>query len=85
MGECNFSSIILSTLEEDLSKLAHKALEVHHSMAKIWCNSRKLNVAVVFKYYTKKFAPLSRAERSHRLNSFCLYILVRFSLVHETP
>lgn len=40
---------------------------------------------MVFKYYTKKFVPLARVERSHHLNSFCLCILVSFTLVHETP
>ena len=34
MDECNFGSIILPTLEEDLSELAHQALEVHHSTDK---------------------------------------------------
>ena len=75
MDECNFGSIILPILEEDLSKLAHRVLGVHLSMAKRWCKSRKLNVAMVFKYFTKKVVPLVGAECSHHLSDFCLCIL----------
>ena len=34
MGECDFGSIILPTLEEDFSDLAHQVLGVYLFMAK---------------------------------------------------
>ena len=64
---------------------AHQSLRVHLSMAKRWCKSGKLNVAMVFKYFTKKVVPLARAKRSRHLNAFFLCILSSFFLVHETP
>ena len=47
-----------------LSKLAHQVLGVHVSMAKRWCKFRKLNISMVFKYFTKKDLPLTRADAS---------------------
>jgi len=44
-----FGVIILLTLKEDLSDLAHQLLGVPLAMAKRWCKSNKLNVFMVFK------------------------------------
>ena len=76
MGEHDFSAIIL--LDEDLTDLAHQILGVPLAMAKRWCKSIKLNVFIVFKNFSKK-------DLSDHLNAFCLCILARFFLVHETP
>ena len=57
LGEFDFDAIILPSLEEDLSELAHQLLGVHLSMAKRWCKSSKLNVFMVFKYFSKKDVP----------------------------
>lgn len=83
MSECEFNAIILP-LEEDLSELTHQLLRIHLSMAKRWCKSKKLIVSMVFKYFSKKNAPLTRMERFHHFNAFCVCILARFFLVHET-
>ena len=87
MGEHDFSAIILLTLDEDLSDLAHQILGVPLAIAvaKRWCKSIKLNVFIVFKNFSKKDVPLARMKRSYHLNAFCLSILARFFLVHETP
>ena len=85
MGEHNFGALILPTLEEDLANLAHQLLGVPLALVKRWCKSNKLNVFMVFKYFSKKEVPLARMKRSHHLNTFCLCILTRFFLVHETP
>ena len=85
MGEHNFDAIILPTLEEDLSNLAHQLLGGPLPMAKRWCKSNKLNAFMVFKYFSKMDVPLAGAKCSHYLNTFCLCILARFFLVHETP
>ena len=83
MGECEFGVIIL-LLEEVLSELTHQLLGIHLSMAKRWCKSKKLNVSMVFKYFSKKNVPLTRTECSHHPNAFYLCIHERFFLVHET-
>ena len=54
-------------------------------MPKRWCKSNKLNFSMVFNYFFKKDVPLARMKRSHHLNTFCVCILIRFFLVHETP
>jgi len=38
-----------------------------------------------FQELSKKNVPLARMKRSYHLNAFCLCILARFFLVHETP
>ena len=85
MGEHNFDAIILPTLEEDLSNLAQQLLGVPLPMAKRWCKSNKLNAFMVFKYFSKMDVPSTRAKHSQHPNTFCLCILARFFLVHETP
>ena len=53
MGEHDFGAIILPTLKEDLSKLAHQLLRVPLAMAKRFCKSNKLNAFMVFKYFSR--------------------------------
>jgi len=85
MGEPGLSSIILPTLEEDLSDLACQLLGIPLSMAKRWCPLNKLNVHMVFKYFSQQDVPLAGVKSSQYLNVFCLCILTRYFLVHETP
>ena len=54
IGNHDFGAIILPTLKENPFELAHHVLEVHLSMVKRWCKSKKLNVPMVFKYFTKR-------------------------------
>ena len=72
MGEHDFDAIILPTLKEDLSDLAHRLLVVTLAMAKRWCKSNKLN------------AFMAEAKRFHHLNAFCLCILAWFFFMHKT-
>ena len=85
MGEPDLGSIILPTLEEDLSDLACQLLGVPLSMAKRWCPLNKLNVHMVFKYFSQQDVPLAGVKSFQYLNAFCLCILMRYFLVHETP
>ena len=85
MGEPNLGSIITSTLEEDLSDMAHQLLGVPLAMAKRWCTLDKLNVQMFFKYFSQQNVPLVGVECSYYLNAYCLCILARYFLVHETP
>ena len=85
MGKYDLGAIILPTIEEHLSDLTYQLLGVHLAIANRWCKSNKLNVSMVFKYFSKKDVPLAGVKRSHHLNAFFLCILARFVLVHETP
>ena len=85
IGQHDFGVIILPTFEEDLSNLAYQLLGLPLAMAKRWCKSDMLNIHMVFKYFFQKDVPLAGVKCSHHLNAFCLCILVRYFLVHETP
>ena len=85
MGEHNFNAIILPTLEEDLFDLTHQILGVPLAMAKRWCNFDKLDIQMVFKYFSQKDIPLVGVKLSRHLNAFYLYILPRYFLVHKEP
>ena len=76
-GKHDFSAVILPTLKEDLSDLAHQLLGVPLAMAKRWYKSDKLNVHMVFKYFSQKDVPLVGVKCSHHLNTFCLSILTK--------
>lgn len=84
MGEWDFGSTILSTLEENLSELAHKFLGISQVMAKRWCKPRKLNISMVISYFFKKALPLAGIEHAYFLNAYCLCILVGIFLVHSS-
>ena len=85
MGKYDLGAIVLPTIKEHLSDLTYQLLGVHLAIANRWCKSNKLNVSMVFKYFSKKDVPLAGVKRSHHLNAFFLCILARFVLVHETP
>ena len=70
MGEPDLGSIILPTLEEDLSDLAFQLLGVPLSMAKRWCPLNKLNVHMVFKYFSQQDVPLAGVKSYQYLNAF---------------
>jgi len=85
MGEPDLGAIILPIDEEYLSNLAHQFLMVPLAMAKRWCTLDKLNVHMVFKYFSQQDVPLAGVKHFQYLNAFCLCILARYFLVHETP
>ena len=85
MGEYYFSAIILATLEEDLSDLAHQLLGIHLSIQEMVQVQQVKCLHGIFKYFSKKDIPLAGVGRSYHFNAFCLCILARFFLVHETP
>ena len=85
IGEPDLGSIIAPTLEEDLSYMAHQLLGVPLAMAKRWCTLDKLNVQMVFKYFSQWNVLLVKMEFFYYLNAYCLCILERYFLVHQTP
>ena len=40
---------------------------------------------MIFSYFSQWNVPLARLQHFHYLNAFCLCLLVRYFLVHETP
>ena len=45
----------------------------------------KLNICMVFTYFSHQNVHMAGAQRSHYLNAFYLFLLMRYFLVHETP
>ena len=76
---------ILPTTDEDFSDMNHQLLGIPLAMAQRWCMLNKLNIHMVFTYFSQGNVPLAGVERSHYLNAFCLSLLARYFLVHEAP
>ena len=53
-------------------------------MAQRWCMLNKLNIYMVFTYFSQQNVPLIGIQHSHYLNAFCLCLLARYFLVHKT-
>ena len=45
----------------------------------------KLNILMVFMYFSQRNVPLVGVQHSHCLNALCLYFLARYFLIHKTP
>ena len=45
----------------------------------------KLNIYMVFTYFSQQNVPLIGIQHSHYLNAFCLCLFLRYFLVHDTP
>ena len=52
--------------------------------AKQWCVFGKLNVRLIFAYFSRLAVPTTDILHSRFLNAFCLCMLARYFLVHET-
>ena len=64
--------------------MAQQLLGIPLAMAQRWCILNKLNIRTVFMYFSQQNIPLVGVQRAHYLNAFCLCLLVRYFLVHET-
>ena len=52
-------------------------------MAQRWCILNKLNIQMVFTYFSQQNVPLAGAQCSHYLNALCLCLHARYFLVHK--
>ena len=84
IGEPDFSTLILPTIGEDFVDLAHDFLGISLVMALQWCMLNKLNTRLVLAYFSQLAILVAGRACSHYLNAFCLCLLARYFLVHET-
>ena len=52
MGEPDISTLILPITDEDFSDMAHQLLGIPLAMAQRWCMLNKLNICMVFTYFS---------------------------------
>jgi len=52
MGEPNVNSLILPTIDKDFPIMAQQLLCISLAMARRWCMLNKLNICVVFTYFS---------------------------------
>ena len=84
MGKPDVSTLFIPTTSEDFADLAQDLLGISLAVAQQWCTLNHLNIRMVFAYFSQLAIPVASRVRSHYLNAFCLCILARYFLVHET-
>ena len=84
MGEPSMNEIVFPTIGGDLPTLIQALLGVPLEKAKQWCVFGKLNVHLIFAYFSQLAIPTTNIPRSLFLNAFYLCMLARYFLVHET-
>ena len=84
IGEPLVNDLVFPTMSGDLPTLIQALLGVPLEKAKQWCVFGKLNVRFIFTYFSRLTVPMTDIPCSQFLNAFCLCILVRYFLVHET-
>ena len=84
MGEPLVNDLVFPIMGGDLPTLIQALLGVPLEKAKQWCVFGKLNVRLIFAYFFRLTIPMTDILHSRFLNAFCLCILARYFLVHET-
>ena len=84
MGRLDVSTLFLPTIGEDFAYLALDLLGISLVAAWRWCMLNKLNICIVFAYFSQLAIPMAGRAHSHYLKAFCLCLLARYFLVHET-
>ena len=85
MGKLDVSTLILPTTNKDFFDMSYQFLGIPPAMAQRLCMLNKLNIHMIFAYFSQRNVPLAGVQHFHYLNPFCLCLLVRYFLVHETP
>ena len=83
-GEPENNILILPTIGGDLVALVQALLGVSLDMSQHWCVFNKLNIHSIFAYFSQLTIPVAGRTYSYYLNAFCLCLLARYFLVHET-
>ena len=81
MGEPEIDDLIFPTMGGDLPSLLRVVLDVPAAMANRWCFFGKLNLRLVFKYFSGSALPEGEKLRLYFLHAFCLCALARYFLV----
>ena len=84
MGELIVNTLILPTIGKDLIALVQALLGVSLDMVQHWCVFNKLNICLVFAYFSWLIVPVASRTHSYYLNAFYLCLLMRYFLMHET-
>ena len=84
MGEHSVNDLVFPTMGGDLPTLIQALLGVPFEKAKQWCVFGKLNIHLIFAYFSRLAIPTTEIPRSQFLNVFYPCMLARYFLVHET-
>ena len=84
MGEPLVNNLVFRTISGDLPTLIQVLLGVPLKRAKQWCVFGKVNVCLIFAYFSLLVVPTTEILRFRFLNAFHLCMLARYFLVHET-
>ena len=83
IGKLDVSTLILPTIGEDFVNLTYDLLGISLATTQQWCMLNKLNIRMVFTYFSQLAIPMAGRAHSHYLNAFLLCLLARYFLVHE--
>ena len=84
MGEPKIDDLIFPTMGGDLPSLLRVVLGVPASTANRWCVFGKLNLRLIFEYFSGSTLPEAERPRSYFLHAFCLCALLRYFLVQNS-
>ena len=84
LGEPKVNTLVFPTMGGDLPILIQAPLGVSLDTAKHWCIFGKLNIHLIFAYFSRLTVPMIDRPHSHYLNAFYLCVLARYFLVHGT-
>jgi len=83
MGEPEVNTLILPTIGGDLIALVQALLGVSLDTAQHWYMFNKLNIHLVFAYFSRLTVPVAGRSCTYSLNAFCVCLPMRYFLVHE--
>jgi len=76
--EPEVNTLVFPTMGGDLPTLIQAPSVVSLDMAKHWCVFGKLNIPLIFAYFSRLIVPVTDRPRSHYLDGFYLCILARY-------
>ena len=84
MGELEIDDLIFPAMGGDLPSLLLVVLGVPETTTNRWCVFGKLNLGLVFDYFSSSGLPEGERPRSYYLHVFCLCSLARYFLVQQS-
>ena len=84
IGELEIDDLIFPTMGEDLPSLLQVVLGIPSTTANRWCVFGKLNIKLVFKYFSDSTLLKGVRPRSYFLCAFCLCAIARYFLVQNS-
>ena len=84
MGESKIDDLIFPTMGGDLPSLLLVVLGVPETTANRWCVFGKLNLRLVFDYFSSSGLHEGERPQSYYLHAFCLCSLARYFLVQQS-